>query len=70
MKRTGILLINLILYSCLVLLLAGCGQRGPLYLPEKNDAPVSQQTEAAGDENTREDTEEDTEAKDDSKSGR
>lgn len=70
MKRTGTRLIHLFFCSYLVLLLAACGQRGPLYLPEKNATPVSQQTEAAGDENTKEDTEKDAEAEDDAKSGR
>ena len=51
MKRTGKPYPELVLCCCVMLLLAACGQTGPLYLPDKegqtvpgDTPPVSEQT--------------------------
>lgn len=40
MKRTGKPYLALILCCCVTLLLAACGQTGPLYLPDKEGQAV------------------------------
>jgi predicted small lipoprotein YifL len=65
MKRPGISPLSLIFCSCLLLVLAACGQRGPLFLPEESATSENAPAEAAAEA----DTEEKTEVNDDPPSG-
>jgi predicted small lipoprotein YifL len=50
--------IALALSVCLALLVAGCGQRGPLYLPDKEQAGQEAQTQASPEEDQEDNDEE------------
>jgi predicted small lipoprotein YifL len=51
MKSTGTTYPAIVLCCCLVMSLAACGQRGPLYLPEPESPAVPTQAESADEEN-------------------
>ena len=50
--------IALALSVCLALLVAGCGQRGPLYLPDKEQTEQEAQTQASPEEDQEENDQE------------
>jgi len=61
MKRTGIPHITLVICCCFALLLAACGQRGPLYLPEPEEQTGSDETISAAEDKDEKDVEENDE---------
>jgi predicted small lipoprotein YifL len=61
MKRTGTPYLAFVICCCLTLLLAACGQRGPLYLPESEEQTSSTDTVSGAEESAEINTEEEDE---------
>jgi predicted small lipoprotein YifL len=60
MKRTIAPYFTVVLCCCLTLSVTACGQRGPLYLPEKETEAQGSETEPAAKENSEEEDETNT----------